>query len=169
MGEADSRYAGTRDNCSDMAIRPPPQPPHCRGILVEDGLYTGCAYGYGDLAPFTGPCDCPVCYGTGIEGGVIGTILPHSSFGDESCCGCLNGVVRGRDAEIRCNECEAVIQTVPTSELQSTLNRLELGLDLASALCPYCGSAHLAPGFSKLMVFVCENCHNVVTLSDDQR
>jgi hypothetical protein len=34
---------------------------------VGDSYYTGCAYGYGDLAPFTGPCDCPVCNGSGVE------------------------------------------------------------------------------------------------------
>jgi hypothetical protein len=49
-------------------VRPLPQPPRCRGIAIGDGNYTGCAYGYGDVPPFTGPCDCPVCNGSGIEG-----------------------------------------------------------------------------------------------------
>src|SRR6185437_13069248 len=48
-------------------------PPRCRGIPVGDGNYTGCAYGDGGLAPLTGPCDCPVCQGSGIEGGVWAT------------------------------------------------------------------------------------------------
>ena len=50
-------------------VRPLPQPPLCRGIPVGDGNFTRCAYGYGDIPPFTGPCDCPVCNGSGIERG----------------------------------------------------------------------------------------------------
>jgi hypothetical protein len=50
-------------------IRPLPSPPRCRGIEIEPGRYTGCGYGYGDLPPFTGPCDCPTCNGSGIERG----------------------------------------------------------------------------------------------------
>src|SRR5580704_8422625 len=49
-------------------LRPLPPPPRCRGIPLGDGNHTGCAYGYGDLAPFTGPRDCPVCNGSGFEG-----------------------------------------------------------------------------------------------------
>ena len=49
-------------------LRPLPPPPRCRGIPLGDGNYTGCAYGYGDLAPFTGSRDCPVCDGSGFEG-----------------------------------------------------------------------------------------------------
>jgi hypothetical protein len=62
-------------------LRPLPAPPQCRGIPLGDGNYTGCAYGYGDIAPFTGPRDCPVCNGSGFEGH-IDTTLPHSDFGD---------------------------------------------------------------------------------------
>jgi len=39
----------------------------CRGIALGDGNYTGCAYGDGGMEPFTGPMDCPVCNGAGIE------------------------------------------------------------------------------------------------------
>jgi hypothetical protein len=61
-------------------LRPLPPPPRCRGIPLGDGNYTGCAYGYRDVAPFTGPRDCPVCNGSGFEGH-IETTLPHSDFG----------------------------------------------------------------------------------------
>jgi hypothetical protein len=53
-------------------IRPVPAPPRCRGIPIGDGNYTGCAYGYGDIQPFTGPRDCPTCNGSGIENGYQG-------------------------------------------------------------------------------------------------
>jgi len=38
------------------------------GIQVEEGKFTGCAYGYGDRPPYSGPRDCPVCGDSGIEG-----------------------------------------------------------------------------------------------------
>ena len=38
---------------------------------------------------------------------ILGTALPHSSFGAPDCCGCLNGIIRGDQADIVCNECEA--------------------------------------------------------------
>jgi hypothetical protein len=85
-------------------VRPLPLPPRCRGIPLGDGNYTGCAYGYGDVPPFTGPRDCPVCNGSGFEG-PIETTMPHSDFGDPDCSGCLNGVIRGDQADIVCNEC----------------------------------------------------------------
>ena len=97
-------------------MRPLPPPPRCRGIPLGDGNYTGCAYGYGDLAPFTGPRDCPVCNGSGFEG-PIETTLPHSDFGDPDCCGCLNGVIRGDQADIVCNECGTVLRTVPAANV----------------------------------------------------
>ncbi len=39
----------------------------CRGIPIGDRNYTGCAYGDGTVRPFEGPCDCPVCSGSGVE------------------------------------------------------------------------------------------------------
>ena len=39
----------------------------CRGIPIGDGNYTGCAYGDSTSRPFEGPCDCPVCNGSGVE------------------------------------------------------------------------------------------------------
>jgi hypothetical protein len=85
-----------------------------------------------------------------------GPIIPHAVFGDNDCCGCLFGLVHGDNAEIRCNECDAIICTVPTRDLQRTLTEMELKGDVASAICPHCGAAHLAPGFSKLIAFVCD-------------
>jgi hypothetical protein len=53
---------------------------------------------------------------------IVGTTLPHSSFGDPDCCGCLNGFIRGDLADIVCNECNAVIRTIPVAELQETFS-----------------------------------------------
>jgi hypothetical protein len=104
----------------EPVLRPLPHPPRCRGIPLGDGNYTGCAYGYGDVAPFTGPRDCPVCNGSGFESH-IETTLPHSDFVDPECCGCLNGVIRGEQADIVCNECGTVLRTVPAANVGQTL------------------------------------------------
>jgi hypothetical protein len=98
---------------------------------------------------------------------VIGTALPHSDFGEPDCCGCLNGIIRGDCADIVCNECGAVIRTVPAGELRRAITEMELTLDLCSAICPHCRSANLSPGFSEITAFVCKECGEVVDLSDE--
>lgn len=58
------------DNLGDpIKLRPLPKPPRCRGIPIGDGNYTGCLYGWGEVPPFHSPVDCPICNGSGIEGG----------------------------------------------------------------------------------------------------
>jgi hypothetical protein len=153
------------DDYDDEEIRPLPAPPRCRGIPIGDGNFTGCAYGYGDIPPLTGPCDCPVCHGSGYEG-VVGTFLPHADFGDPECCGCLNGVIRADHADIVCNDCGAVVRTVPLNDLEKTLNEMELKLDLATAKCPHCQSVNLFPGFSRMLAFVCQTCGKGVSIPE---
>ena len=70
-------------------------------------------------------------------------------------------------ADIICNECEAVVRTVPTADLQCTLDEMESTLDVATARCPHCGSVNLFPGFSEMLAFVCKECGESVRLSDD--
>lgn len=67
---------------------------------------------------------------------IIGTTLPHSDFGDPDCCGCLCGIVRGDQADIKCNECDVVVRTVPAADLQKTIDEMELTLDMCSEMCP---------------------------------
>jgi phage FluMu protein Com len=99
----------------------------------------------------------------------IVTMLPHSSFGAPACCGCLNGIVRGDQADIVCNECNAVIRTVAAAELQKTLDELELTLDVATATCAHCGAIHVRSGFSELLAFKCQQCGEITKLSDDPK
>jgi hypothetical protein len=94
---------------------------------------------------------------------IIGTSLPHADFGAPDCCGCLNGIPRGGTADIVCNECSAVIKTVPVDQLRQALDAMEASLDVASAICPPCEAVHLAPGFSQLLAFICDNCGEAVT------
>jgi RNase P subunit RPR2 len=70
-------------------------------------------------------------------------------------------------AEIICSECERVLRMVPVVDLRRTLDETKLTLDVVSAKCPHCGEVHLAPGFSELRAFVCDECGQVVKLSDD--
>ena len=95
---------------------------------------------------------------------IIPTVIPHSSFGDPECCGCLTGIVQGSQADIACNECAVVVRTVAASDLQRALDEMELELDLASAKCPHCGTVHLAPGVSELIAFLCDKCGSSVNV-----
>jgi len=92
------------------------------------------------------------------------TILPHSSFRDPECCGCLYGIVGGDRAAIVCNECNVVVRRVPTAELEKTFTEMELSLDVATEKCPYCGSVNILPGFSKVIAFTCRTCQKAVRL-----
>jgi hypothetical protein len=67
---------------------------------------------------------------------VIGTTIPHSSFGDPECCGCLNGIIKDGVAEVVCNECEAVLLRLRAEELRRVLVGMECQLDLAARRMP---------------------------------
>ena len=66
----------------------------------------------------------------------MGTILPHASIGDPDCSGCLNGIIRGYQAVIVCNECETVVRRVPSTASRQTLTEMKLTLDLSTEMCP---------------------------------
>jgi|SRR6266446_2367231 len=55
-------------------------------------------------------------------------IVPHSHVGDEDCCGCLMPVERGDQADLVCNECGALIQTVPIAQVEPTLLNMAMSL-----------------------------------------
>ena len=84
------------------------------------------------------------------------------TFGDPECCGCLNGVIRGDQADIVCIECGTVLRTVPAANVGQTLTELEITLEVASEMCPHCGSVNLFPGFSKMLAFTCRQCGKAV-------
>ena len=93
-------------------------------------------------------------------------IIPHADFGKPDCCGCLYPIARGGQADIVCNECGTVVRTVATDDLTHTLDGMELAGDVATALCPHCGAVHLAPGFSRVIAFVCAECGHSVCVPD---
>ena len=97
----------------------------------------------------------------------IGTIRPHSDFGDPSCCGCLKAIIRGSRAEITCNECHKIVRIVSASDIHRTLDQMQLALDIATAKCSRCGAVNLFPGFSKMLAFTCKECGQAVMLAHE--
>jgi hypothetical protein len=81
--------------------------------------------------------------------------------------GALMGSSEGETAKIECNECGVVVRTVPTSDLQRTLDEMELSLDVSVQKCPHCGSVNVMPGFSNVLAYTCDGCGELVRLSDD--
>ena len=59
--------------------------------------------------------------------------------------------MRGDRAKIVCNECGAVVRTVPAAALQQTLNEMELTLDLCTEMCPHCGKVSVFSGIREWM------------------
>jgi hypothetical protein len=62
--------------------------------------------------------------------------IGHADFGNPKCSGCLNGIINGdgTQANVTCNECGSIIRTVPVVDLQKTLDEMEIGLYLATAI-----------------------------------
>ena len=52
-------------------------------------------------------------------------IIPHEDVEKVDCCGCLVVVERGDQADLTCNECGAVVRTVPADKAVSTLAEME--------------------------------------------
>jgi len=93
--------------------------------------------------------------------------LPHADFGAPDCGGCLNGIIRGEQANIECNECGAVVRNVAAADLQRTLDEMELSLVMCTAMCPHCGKVNIFPGFSEMISYTCQECGRAVE-SDDE-
>jgi hypothetical protein len=94
------------------------------------------------------------------------SMLPHSDFGDSECCGLLQGIVRGDAGQIVCNECGAVVRTLPPVELQKTLREMELELDVTTDLCPRCRAANIFPGFTEIEIYTCRQCGAPINIED---
>jgi len=91
-------------------------------------------------------------------------VLPHSDFGDAEGCGLLLPFERGDFADIICNECGAIVQTVEAPDLRRALDEMQLKLDVASERYPFCRSVNLLPGFSQMLAFTCRSCGRAVVV-----
>jgi hypothetical protein len=90
----------------------------------------------------------------------LGVIIPHEVVAKVECCGCLVAIRRGHTAEIRCNECNALIQTVPLNEIEATMAKLAMPMweEVTSERCSHCGALNVFPGFSTIDAYICKEC-----------
>jgi hypothetical protein len=84
-------------------------------------------------------------------------IIPHDALGAD-CCGCLCVRVEGDQAQIVCNECAAVIRTVPLADVERVVRELAATDAVCSAVCTHCGAVNTFPGWSAVEAFVCSAC-----------
>jgi hypothetical protein len=91
-------------------------------------------------------------------------IIPHQRLGAD-CCGCLFVVVWGDRADIRCNECDARIRTVPVADVEKAVFELAQADAICSARCTHCGALNTFPGFSAIEAFTCSECGEGVVVS----
>jgi hypothetical protein len=84
-------------------------------------------------------------------------IVPHELLRVD-CCGCIVAINSGDEADLVCNECSALIRTVPATDVEQTLAQLTPSDEICSARCPHCGALNTFPGFSAMHAFTCREC-----------
>jgi hypothetical protein len=80
-------------------------------------------------------------------------IVPHSV----DCDGYLIVEEHGKMADLKCNSCSAVVDTVPLKRAGQRLMQLAL-VEISSALCPYCGTTNALAGYNAVEAFICCEC-----------
>jgi hypothetical protein len=93
----------------------------------------------------------------------ITTIVPHEWLGAD-CCGCIVPIQREDEADLVCNECKALIRTVPASEVEQRLAELAPSDEICTERCPHCGALNVFTGFSAMEAFTCRECGEGVTI-----
>ena len=84
-------------------------------------------------------------------------IVPHEVATGADCDGCLMVVANGGVADLVCNCCGAVADTVPTDRASVRLIELDSD-DICSARCPHCGATNVFRGFTVIEAFICQEC-----------
>lgn len=92
-------------------------------------------------------------------------IVPHENVADVDCCGCLIVRTRADQADIVCNECGAVIQTVAIEDAETVMLELSQTDIVCTARCPHCGALNIFPGMSGIEAFICRECGQGVDVS----
>jgi ribosomal protein L40E len=93
-------------------------------------------------------------------------IVPHSDVGDPECCGCLMAVEHGDETDIVCNECAALVRTVPTAEAVQALLQMAMAHGVCSATCSHCGALNTFPGWSSIQAYICRECGEGIAVQD---
>jgi hypothetical protein len=95
-------------------------------------------------------------------------IIPHESLGAD-CCGCLFVRVHGNQANIICNECSAVIRTLPATAVEAVILEMAQTEVICSAVCTHCGAVNTFPAMSSIEAFICSKCaQGVVVMTPEQ-
>src|SRR5215470_2740940 len=84
-------------------------------------------------------------------------IVPHEVATGAECDGCLIIEERGEVADLKCNSCGAVVDTVPIRRAGTRLMELA-SVEISSALCPRCGATNVFRGFTVIETFICREC-----------
>jgi hypothetical protein len=85
-------------------------------------------------------------------------MVAHADHGDPECCGLFLPEERGDVADLACNECGAVLCTVPAAEADATLLRMSMDEGVCLETCPACGEVNVFHGFSAMEAFTCRHC-----------
>jgi hypothetical protein len=80
-------------------------------------------------------------------------IVPHSA----DCDGYLIIEEHGKMADLKCNSCGAVVDTVPIERAGQRLIELAL-VEISSAICPHCGAVNGFAGRRTVEAFICREC-----------
>ena len=92
-------------------------------------------------------------------------VIPHEvATPGVACDGCLVVKVRGDLADITCNECGAVVRTVPADRAAGVLLEMASS-EICSARCTHCGAINTFLGFSAIEAFVCSECGEGVAVA----
>ena len=84
-------------------------------------------------------------------------IVPHEVATGAECDGCLIMEERGDVADLKCNSCGAVVDTVPLDRVGTRLMALASD-EICCEWCPHCGTLNTFPGFSAIEAFICQEC-----------
>ena len=85
-------------------------------------------------------------------------IIPHRDVDGADCCGCLIVVEHANRAEIRCNECNALVGSVAVEDVERVMAELARTDTVSSTRCTHCGALNTFPGWSVIEAFVCSHC-----------
>jgi hypothetical protein len=77
-------------------------------------------------------------------------IVPHELTGGVDCCGCLIVHERGAEADLTCNECGAIVRTVPLAQVEQELPRMAMSGGICSSKCQHCGALQTFPALIRL-------------------
>jgi len=81
-------------------------------------------------------------------------IVPHEVATGADFDGCLIVEEHGGMADLKCNSCGAVVDTVPIHQAGPRLMELA-SVEICSAQCPHCGAMNTFRGVSVIEAFVC--------------